>query len=367
MTARDTSAERLLRLRLAARSLIEWKEPPTTERYRQVVADLLRVHPFAAEAGFRPDAHWVSLDTRGNVLWFLSDTLDDAAEPPRRSERDASDIASILRDFRMEQFMKTVDALQNLEAELWEGFTVLDVTMYLYRYLRDGGYPTEHFFNSPVLVQMLYEDEKIQLRWLKYCVKTVLPIDAIRSDPFSLLYGLITRTRLTLSLTQTLIALPFILIGRGGLLSWAAALLLCALLCGNLTTRKIYFFLRQLYIRRALHRQAGPHPLPTEKTHNIGSYAQSLAGRCRADPKLLTALMRDDESGIPVEVVLDFVEGVGESTAQAGIEILADPEISKARRISIFRWLCRVEIGEEYTSPYSPFFFELLPPDLTSP
>lgn len=71
-----TSSEQLNRLRLAARTLIEWKAPSSSESYKAVLSGLLQYHPVAARWGLKIKSRVFLLDTQGVILWYLSDTLN---------------------------------------------------------------------------------------------------------------------------------------------------------------------------------------------------------------------------------------------------------------------------------------------------
>jgi hypothetical protein len=70
----------LARLRLAARTLLEWKVPTTARQYQTVLHDLLTAHPHAASWGLRPGSKLFELDENGIILWYLSETLSTGLE-----------------------------------------------------------------------------------------------------------------------------------------------------------------------------------------------------------------------------------------------------------------------------------------------
>src|SRR5215203_2851677 len=74
-------SEVYLRLRLAARTLIELNTPATSPEYRRVLTDLLSVHPYAASWGLTPDKELLKLDERGAILWYLTETVNATKVP----------------------------------------------------------------------------------------------------------------------------------------------------------------------------------------------------------------------------------------------------------------------------------------------
>ena len=72
-----------LRLRLAARTLIEWNTPRTNPQYKRVLDDLLLRHPFAVKVGLTSRSSVLALDDRESVLWYLSESFESPASWPR--------------------------------------------------------------------------------------------------------------------------------------------------------------------------------------------------------------------------------------------------------------------------------------------
>jgi hypothetical protein len=65
------------RLRLAARTLVEWRTPSGNPDYKGVFADLARAHTGAAQYGLAENQDVLRLDDEGSLLWFMSETLQD--------------------------------------------------------------------------------------------------------------------------------------------------------------------------------------------------------------------------------------------------------------------------------------------------
>jgi hypothetical protein len=63
-------------LRLAARTLIEWRTPKKSSAFVEVLHDILVDHPIAAQLGIKRGHELFALDDQGVLLWFLSETMD---------------------------------------------------------------------------------------------------------------------------------------------------------------------------------------------------------------------------------------------------------------------------------------------------
>lgn len=71
--------ERKLRLRLAARTLIEWKTPVASPNFKAVLNDIIQSHPYARSYGLSNDSKLFTLAHNRTLLWYLTETLDVAA------------------------------------------------------------------------------------------------------------------------------------------------------------------------------------------------------------------------------------------------------------------------------------------------
>jgi hypothetical protein len=66
----------LMRLRLAARTLVEWRTPQSSEYYKAIMESLIDSNALAKDFGLTLKHQIISLDERGSLLWYLSDTLE---------------------------------------------------------------------------------------------------------------------------------------------------------------------------------------------------------------------------------------------------------------------------------------------------
>jgi hypothetical protein len=353
MTARDTSEERTLKLRLAARALIEWKEPPTSPRYKRVVEELLAIHPFAAHVGFHLDRPFVKLDTRGVVLWYLSETLDyaDAPPSPPRMKLDEKIMTRLLHYFREEQFIGSINELRDVrDEELGYDITVEVLWRYMHRIISDLGTRREQEYVNNLLVLLIGEDRRTRLDLLKGQAAAIADIIKGHKRRWGLsLYHAVLRTPFTLSLViAALLGGVFMVTKTLSLPTWAvwaARALFFILLAESLTTRKIYYLLKnsplELWlIRRRLY-FVEEHLFSSDVS--IRAYAYYLMSRCYEEEAFLPTLLRD-EAGIPPEVILSLLTQYSREGVESVLGLLADPEISAQRRALIFAWLCRVII-----------------------
>ncbi len=74
------SLDESLRLRLAARSLIEWRTPRQSADYQLVLNRLLSLHPIARSFGLGADI--LDLDDDGAILWYLSEITSGTPPAP---------------------------------------------------------------------------------------------------------------------------------------------------------------------------------------------------------------------------------------------------------------------------------------------
>lgn len=71
------SSKSTLKLRLAARTLLEWRTPPSSEEYRLLLQDIFSVHPVTTYFHLTIPDKILASDDHGALLLYLSDTLDN--------------------------------------------------------------------------------------------------------------------------------------------------------------------------------------------------------------------------------------------------------------------------------------------------
>src|ERR1044072_5622741 len=69
-------ADRRVRLRLIARTLIEWQTPPTSPYFVGVLRELIESNLISRNFRLTADHSFLRLDDEGYLLTFLADTLD---------------------------------------------------------------------------------------------------------------------------------------------------------------------------------------------------------------------------------------------------------------------------------------------------
>lgn len=356
MSQPKLSAERMLKLRLAARALVEWKEPPTSPRYKRVVKELLAVHPFAAQAGFSPDSPAFELDTRGVALWYLSETLDDVHagwSPPRLEyggERERR--MRWLADFRENQFLELINELQDLNYQsLGHGLSVISVLAFIYRMVkRAGRMGIEQEPVNRALVAMLGKSKEVKLGLLKGLTKVIADFGSGLEGRWAFrLFRVVTKTPFAFALVLALLSAVIIIVTRLLLLPrWvevAMATSFLALLAESLTTKKIYYALKNSSLDfRIFEWGLSTSDVPRARDDGLRIYARHLGRRCLSEEGLLPFLLKENVGGIPHELwwLLPYYPAEG---VESALGLLADREISARGRAGLFAWLCRVRIA----------------------
>ena len=115
-----TAATDQLSLRLALRTLIEWKLPPHDREYRRIVSAALAVHPFTSNLTSAPIDEVYKLDPDGTFLWYLSETLLSwSYQPAPPAEAGvATEIHNYLRVRLVEFALSKDSSLQQIPAEV---------------------------------------------------------------------------------------------------------------------------------------------------------------------------------------------------------------------------------------------------------
>src|ERR1700733_15358073 len=93
----------ILRLRLAAKALLEWRTPRTSEHYQNILGELISKNAIARSRGWKQDNPIMQLDEQGSAMWYLSDTL--MLEAPENLEPiSEGDVVKILTSRALEMF-----------------------------------------------------------------------------------------------------------------------------------------------------------------------------------------------------------------------------------------------------------------------
>jgi hypothetical protein len=127
MSAPTSNELRLARLQLAARTLTEWKTPPSDRYYQGIVADLKKYHPLIRHAGISPKPEVLAIDERRDIPWYLADTVFDVpevpshwrAEPVAHAAHELSEaLDALMRDLSEQQLDHRLDKLGLRGADL---------------------------------------------------------------------------------------------------------------------------------------------------------------------------------------------------------------------------------------------------------
>jgi hypothetical protein len=364
---RDISPERLLRLRLAARALIEWKEPPTTDRYRQVVEDLLKVHPFAARVGFSLDSPAFRHDTRGLVLWFLSETLDDADADPRSEVRySPAELKKMMRNYRRNRFMRDINDLGlfrdivsrggGFRESLGYGLTVLDVIGYIHTRISLVSSSTleTHFINI-ALVDMIGEGREAKYQVMKGLAGRIVWSAGLSEQQLGIMtFNFLTGTPLSLALSTAVSAAALFIfmwtVGAPGWLFLLSTVILILLLLDTVTLKSFYLLFRRLFVNSIILNPGRDAADEHSEDYDIQNYTQCFMLRCLSEATFLGSVLKDEVflKTLRVQMGAGAILSLFDYYIPEGVEtiigLLADPELSRATRAAIFEWLCRVDI-----------------------
>ena len=97
--------------------------------------------------------------------------------------------------------------------------------------------------------------------------------------------------------------------------------------------------IRELLLLRSRKRQIA---VAADLTTNHSYFILPLEDLCGYNPRFLPLLLKSDDEA--AYVALKCTHKATDKVAHAILQLLPDPEISKARREHLFQWLCRIRI-----------------------
>ncbi len=374
-----------LKLRLAARTLIEWRTPVASDLYQRVLNDLIAVHPCAMVFGLQASSDVIKADDRGILLFYLSETLNETAQ-------DSGSIASMgkAREFVIDysnlfwdrflsesvEYMLTTSALRSSDNEsIWEGG------------------PTKVKFADSVISALNTEREDAFSAAYEALVVAILPVRArIKEDGYrelvsevkavtpitQMLVNLTKHSRNLIVLAQaagTLIVLTNLAISQntrtaigmsfGKLLTFVGLpaakigswqLVLPFVLGGMsaiLTGTKRYRELIRSVMARLVASRSQRLVRVSERLRELRIGEKLfilLVRRCSAKPDVFRAFLefphipQNDET-ISWEV-LSKIGSAKREVIKEALQGLINPDVTNTRRALVFRWICRVSIAD---------------------
>lgn len=108
-----------LRLRLAARALIEWRTPHTSPLFGNILRDLIRVSAIAKQLQIREDSKVLKYDQQGVILWCLSEAIDADESPIPALDMDR--VSKYWATQRLKRVLSDYSRMGVVDMELWRG------------------------------------------------------------------------------------------------------------------------------------------------------------------------------------------------------------------------------------------------------
>jgi hypothetical protein len=372
-----TTHERLNSLRLAARTLIEWKAPPSTEEYQTILADLLKVHPFAAECGLTSGSDVLKLDTQGVILWFLTDTLNTKTTHATGAE-------------------VMLDTIRRVELSLGIGkgyFLELEeiILLYFKKNLLSSdqtkfwpGGPSKATVSNVIIEQLIYgssslttADAVTKIKAINAFLALQIPLDidtqnetirdllsARRGQRLVKLMLLLSNSTNIFSTFQVIVGLAVLLLipNLSGNTHWV--LIVTALVSMIVPFIKkyrqgIYEIARNMLLRSA----SIAKPVRNVKGIRKMIVEELWLNYCTI-PGYAVSFLKNAEESCWVGIVLGknatvtdkikFIHTsfnpsmIKEEVVRELLQLLANPDFNIRRRVQLFQWLCRVKIRTQF-------------------
>lgn len=336
--------EELLKLRLAARTLLEWKITCTSDVYRLVLRDILKCHPYASTLGLQPSSAVFSIDERGTFLWFLSETL--LSDEPQMQRYTSDDVASLVENISSYCLEALIEygTDENADTSAWDGGPTRAYLLDTVLQCLNSNRPSVSYRAYTALATMLIEDQSFRQRLLKEFIDNIPHMEEMEELR---VHGsakgrtfLIIFLQLTIGIVLLLSAVHFD--GRWHLfdlrlsyLIWASIVLIPLMV--RKYHRAIYSLIRSSILIRhrnllativsQLRREPVQFVVPFENLcYACPDYLASVLLRSADVPKLLFSLPRK----------------LTKETLSSVLELLRNAEVDLHNREIIFRWSCSV-------------------------
>jgi uncharacterized integral membrane protein len=349
-----TVTESHLRLRLAARTLIELNTPVTSAEYQRVLTDLLKAHPYAASWGLTPDKELLKLDERGTVLWYLSETMTMKASKPLE-DRSAQYVKALEK--------RSVDGLMDYGV-------VGDVNER--RWWRDQWLQGERWWQgsyskaqiADTIFEALQSEESIGYRSLlaiivplepdlqQESLERLMDLKGARPSLVQRLYKLVRGVYgiAIASLVIWLVLFVFIIVNdmSGGreisFWQWVGMLILpLVLLTSGLWFREaVQRGIRNIVV---LTSEGGKELSRQLHRLDVGSRLFAFIGdMCSTNGRILVSLLSSHSHNDWADIALSSTKSATPEVIQEVLNLIRNPDTNESMRDRLFQWLCKVSV-----------------------
>lgn len=331
------------RLRLAARTLIEWKTPSTTEQYKSVLSDLLKSHPNAARWGLTLNSDVLQVDTEGSVLWYLSDTLDanDLGYIGNKRTQDEPDF--------LEQSVKAFldDFVFSRKANvLWPGGPTQLKVAALILETTNSKDPTPNYQGWRTLLALLIPlESKMGVR----LVENLLQKQRFVTAKLQSLAIFLRRSSTAVIILQAVICVLLFLYGTGlaeaNILAPVSSVLapVSFVLAFLALSENYRDFVYNIIKEITLYTIFRPEILQDFNKTKL-KVAHVLETEFSHDPEFATSVVRIAKRDEWLDLTFQHTRSANTEVIFNMLQLIRDPDVSLVRREKTFRWLCKVTL-----------------------
>lgn len=347
-----------MRLRLAARALVEWKMPVPTKQYQLVLSELLINHPEVSSWGLNRFNKIFTIDERGIILWYLSETLNKERVTTSLKRNSIKEGISVNKNLTNECFSKLVEygihAQSNSAA--WENgpSKALIADKILHTIIETGNHLQTHGLQA-FYVMFLDEDNPARVNFIKQfwansdhsaSNKRVLQLIVLKAETFA--NALLVSLAIIGLITILALMVMAIWIGIGESLYLTIPFIIAVLFI--ILPSKPFF---QNYVSSTF-----KHYLTDRATKRLESiqtmleskdelFSTDLVTVCNLNPSFFATLIKENFPSYMSELVLDINQNITVEKARKMLGLITDPELSDIKRAKLFEWLCKVNIQTE--------------------
>lgn len=332
------------KLRLAARTVLDWRFPAGSAEYQAVLGELLRTSMFARSWYLRPNGRVVPADTEGVLVWHLSGTLETSCPYPREVAPTPEQLGALRERIvaKATAELLSFGYTRGADQPLWPGG------------------PNRFSVAQEIVDSLIYARDDVaaeaMARMLRLCFRAQRPevVREVAAGPegaprepvtphvygdtvgFLAAMGFLAFTGLFLM--STLVALVDAWTGSAG--SEVLVIALASLLCAGLSLWA--FSIPRLPEGIVSARYRAARRLSTERL--AGMLDAAMDRVCAEEPWIFAASLDHADPDWRTLALAVTTEASDEMVGEA-LRALRSPEMDEPSRMRLFLWLCRADFG----------------------
>jgi len=333
--------ERMNRLRLAARTLVEWRTAVSSEQYTRIMSALLRYHPNASLYGLNVGSDVLKIDDQGSLLWYLSDTLNVNNSSGITGKSGLSEKAFI--DDAVKEFLNQYAFTKTTEFLWAEGPTKLKIAGLILETTSSEDANRRNLGWKTLLAIIIPLDANLQVEFITKLLKS----QGLLPGKLQSVAIFLRRSSLFILILQAVICSLLFIYSLGLVesnIEGAGLLTLPSFIGVFLPLSESYRnFVYDIIKETTLFIAFRPAMLQNSSRTRAHVH-DVLKNEFTTDAKFARSLIEASENDRWVDFALESSRSVTKGVILTMLQLIRDPDIQFRKKEQIFRWLCRVRV-----------------------